>query len=360
MSISEARASSFSYLPPLREAYEQGKPILSVILDCYYRLDLVRQSIQSVLDQDYPNVELILVDNGAQQEVRQHLSDVHQSSKNTALIRFAENQFSWNDVEKAVAICWNAALIHAKGDFVSHLSYDDMLSPSYASRMVRLFVENPECITAAPMQYSINGAGEINTDPYLRDRNTRGRYTDGCSLAFDLIEGNPRKLLAHSGEIFVIKREALLRYDGYDRISDVSQVLKYAILGVSGFDAEATLYWRHHEWQLNRQAKRKGAIWYSSIEKAWADSDIVELWRQRFDADKVRALLDYKSRMLAAVPLTVVSENTRNMNAYGVIVALLNMARECPALLPRGIYAVVKELLSMMFGKTYRRLRPRA
>lgn len=359
MSIGEAQASSFSYLPPVREAYEQGKPILSVILDCYYRLDLVRQSIQSVLDQDYPNVELILVDNGAQQDVRQHLVSVHNSAKNTALIRFADNQFDWNDAERAVAICWNAGLIHARGDFVSHLSYDDMLSPSYASRMVRLFVENPECVTAAPMPYSINGAGEISTDLYLRGQNTRGRYTDGRSLAFDLIEGNPRKLMAAPGEIFVIRRELLLKHGGYDRLSDLSQVLKYAILGVSGFDAEAALYWRHHEGQLNRQAKKKGVIWYSSSAKAWADSGIVEIWRQRFDAGKVKALLAFKSRILAATPLAVVSENTRRRNAHGVIAALLNMARECPTLLPRGIYSVARELLSMMFGSTYRRLRSR-
>lgn len=360
MSISEARSASFQYLPPVGEAYEAGKPVLSVIVDCYYRLDLVRQSIQSVFDQDYPNVELVLVDNGAQPEVRQHLASVHASSKNTALIRFADNQFAWDDIERAVAICWNAALIHARGEFVCHLSYDDMLSPSYAACMVRLFVDNPECVTAAPMPYSINAAGEISSDRYMSDRNKRGRYTDGCSLAFDMIAGSPRKLLLAPGEIFVIRRESLLKLGGYDRINDLSQVLKYAILGVSGFDAGAALYWRHHEGQLNRLAKRKGAIWYASSEKAWADSGIVEIWRQRFDASKVKALLAFKKKALAATPLTVVGENVRQRNPGGVFAALWNMAKECPTLLPRGIYTAVRELLSMLFGRTYRRLKARA
>jgi len=359
MSISEAMSISFQYLPPVGEAYESDKPILSVIIDCYYKLDLVRQSIQSVLDQDYPNVELILVDNGAHLDVRQHLADIHANSKNTALIRFDDNQFAWDDVERAVAICWNSALIHAMGEFVCHLSYDDMLSPSYASRMVRLFMENPDCVTAAPMPYSINADGEISSDGYLIDRNRRGRYTDGCSLAFDMITGSPQKLLAAPGEIFVIKRDLLLKYGGYDRIIDLSQVLKYVILGVSGFDPEAALYWRHHEGQLNKQAKKKGAIWYSSSEKAWVDTGIVDLWRQRFDEVKVKALLKYKSRMLVAVPLRVLAENTRQGNAHGVIAALLNTAKECPTLLPRGIYVVARELLSMLFGSTYRWLRSR-
>lgn len=360
MSISEAKASEFSYLPPEREEYDQSKPILTVFIHCYYRLDLVRQSIQSVIDQDYPNVELILIDNGAKQDVQEHLLHIRKNAKNAALIRFAVNQFDWNDTEKAVAVCWNAALIHAKGDYVCHLSYDDMISPNYAARMVELFVENPMCVTAAPMPVSINEAGKISGDIYLRDRNLRGRYTDGCSLAFDMIEGSPRKLFAAPGEIFVTKRDVLLRHGGYDRINDFSQVLKYAILGVSGFDAEAALYWRHHEGQLNKQAKKKGVIWYSSSEKAWADSGIVEVWRQRFDAGKVKALLAFKRKMLAATPLTVIGENTRQGNVLGVIAALLNMVRECPALLPRAIYSVVRELLSMMFGRMIRRLRSRA
>ena len=359
MSISEARSTSYRYLQPICESYSEGSPILSVIIDCYYRLDLVRQSIQSVLNQDYPNVELILVDNGAQPDIRQHLARVHANSKNTVLIKFEENQFSWDDVEKPVAICWNAALIHAKGDFVCHLSYDDLLSNCYASRMVKLFVDNPACVTAAPLQYSINDEGHVNTDSSMRDRNRRDRYIDGLDLAIDLIKGHPKKLMGQSGEILVIRRKLLLQHGGFDRLIDLSQILKYAILGVSGFDKNAALYWRHHEWQLNRQAKRRGTIWYSSLEKAWSTSGIVEMWRQRFDEEKVNALLEFKKRTLDAAPLTVISENTRKKNLRGVIVALINMARECPSLLPRGLYSVFRELVSMTFGKIYHRLRSR-
>ena len=359
MSISEAKSASFYYLPPVIEAYEIDKPVLSVIIDCYYKLDLVRQAIQSVLDQDYPNVELILVDNGAQLDVQQHLAAIHANSKNTALIKFDVNQFAWNDTLASVAVCWNAALIHAKGDFVCHLGYDDMLSTSYAALMVRLFVDNPECVTAAPMPYLINAVGELRADQYLQDRNRRGRYTDGCSLAFDMIEGSPRKLLAAPGEIFVIRRDMLLKHGGFDRNIDFSQVLKYGVLGESGFDPEAVLYWRHHEGQLNKQAKKKGVIWYSICEKAWAESGVLDIWRQRFDVDKVNALLAFMKQVLAAAPLQVVGENVRQGNLGGVIAALWNMSKECPTLLPRGIYAVARELLSMLFGRTYRRLRGR-
>lgn len=357
MSISEATSSQFTYLSPNREAYEPGRPILTIILDCYYRLDLVKQSIQSVLDQDYPNVELLLIDNGAHPDVSEYLRHIHENADNTPLIRFSENQFDWDDTEKAIAICWNAALIHAKGDYVAHLAYDDMISANYATRMVGLFIGDGDCVTAAPMPVSIDETGRINGA--MGNGNTRGRYTDGIALAMEIIGGGPRTLFSAPGEIFAIKREILMRYGGYDRMFDLSQVLKFSILGSSGFDAEAALYWRHHQGQLNKQAKRKGVIWYASMEKAWLASGVVDLWKERFDAGAVKALLAYKEKQIAATPLNVVRENVRLKNLRGVTSALINMARECPALLGEGLYAAAREAVVIVFGKLSRALRHR-
>jgi glycosyltransferase involved in cell wall biosynthesis len=356
MSFFEAQSSSYKYSPATFEKYENDKPILSIILTCYYNLDYIRQTIKSVLDQNYKNIELILIDNGAHSDVRDFLIDFQSKTVNCVLISFEINQFEWNDVAKEVAVCWNAAVLHAIGDYISHLSYDDLISSDYAARMVRLFVENPDCVTAAPMPYLINSKGEVVNFSRFQNMNTRGRYTDGADIAFDFIEGSPRKLFASPGEIFVIRRELLLEYGGYDRLVDISQVLKFAILGVSGFDPDAALYWRHHDEQLNKLAKNKGVIFYSANLTAWINSDIEGLWLQRFDINKINLLRNFKKKMFAASPITVVSENTRQGNVRGVVVALLNIVLECPMLLPRGLYSVAKELLSMMFASTYRRI----
>ena len=357
MLFGEARASSYKYEPAIVEKYEHSKPILSIILSCYYRVDLIQQAVQSVLDQNYKNIELILVDNAAHSDVKKYLINFHKKSANVSLITFDVNQFEWNDVCKEVAVCWNVALLHCRGDYVCHLGYDDVISPSYASRMVCLFLENPDCVTAAPMPYSINSIGEIDSSSWMRDRNLRDRYKDGANIAFDLIEGNPRKLFAAPGEIFVIRRDVLLNYGGYDRIVDISQVLKYAILGVSGFDPEAALYWRHHDAQLNKQAKRRGVIFYSSSLKGWSDSGIVELWRARFGANKVPALLDYRKKSLQGGVLTVVRENVRQKNYVGTALSIGNVMIECPTLFPRVFFAIAREFYFISIEKAGRWVR---
>ena len=127
MSITELSKVKYKFLPSLRESYNDGI-IISIIIDCYFGLNYIKKSIESVHRQEYNNVELMLINNGADVEISKYLAYVHENSKNTALVIFKENQFSWEDRERTVAICWNAGLIHCKGEIVSHLSYDDMYS----------------------------------------------------------------------------------------------------------------------------------------------------------------------------------------------------------------------------------------
>jgi glycosyltransferase involved in cell wall biosynthesis len=350
VSIAEARESNFTYVPASTANYELGRPIFTVIIDCYYRLDLVRESVRSVLEQDYQNVELILVDNGAQPDVAEYVRQVHDTKPNVPLVTFAENQFSWDDIEKAVAVCWNAALLNARGDFVCHLAYDDKLSSNYVSRMVALFVENPACVTAAPLPVSIDDKGNPNEsfNRAMERGNTRGRYTDGRLLALDLIAGNPNRLFTASGEILAIRKDVLLEHDGFDRVSDLSQVLKYAVLGDSGFDPGAKLYWRHHSGQLNRVAKRRGTIWYASSAQAWRASGIIELWREIFNADEVRALEAFWDHRLRTAPVLVLRENIGRLDPLAVARSVRNILRECPGILPNAALGAASELLGLV------------
>jgi len=359
VSIAEARRARYTYEPATREAYDPGQPILTVILDAYYRLDLVEQSVQSVLDQEYPNVELILIDNAAQPEVARYLRDVHTTRPNVPLIRFAENQFSWDDIAMPVATCWNAALLHASGEYVAHLSYDDMLSPNYAALMVRLFVENPKCVTAAPLPASIAADGSRNGafNEAMVQSNRRGRFTPGIALAFDLIAGSPNRLFAAPGELLVIRRKELLEYGGFDRLCDLTQILKYAILGDSGFDPNARVYWRHHAEQVNKQAKDRGFVWYASGKDLWERSGVVELWRERFAPDVVAALTTFRDRSLDAAPIAVLRDDIRSGKLRTAAIAAANIVRECPHLAPRALRAAAAELVMLLPRGLYSAMR---
>ena len=136
--IEKALQVSHSYNAPIVEDYESSLPILSIHIDAFYNVEYTKQAVESVLNQTYSNVELILVDNGAHSDVK-YLDIIYKNERNVALICFSENQFSWDDTEKSCAVCYNVALRFAKGKYISHLAYDDMISQDYAEKIISLF-----------------------------------------------------------------------------------------------------------------------------------------------------------------------------------------------------------------------------
>ena len=73
MSIVEASKVKHSFFPSLRESYND-EIIISIIIDCYHGLNYIKESIGSVLRQEYNNVELMLIDNGADVEISKYLA----------------------------------------------------------------------------------------------------------------------------------------------------------------------------------------------------------------------------------------------------------------------------------------------
>ena len=357
MSFSESSKVEHQFYPSINEIYDDGM-IISVILDCFYHLEYVKQSIKSVIEQDYNNVELMLIDNGAFDDVSDYLKEIHAKNKNTSLVTYKENQFSWNDRDKAVGICWNAGLIHCKGEIVSHLAYDDMLSTNYASSMIKLFLDNPNCQTAAPLPISINKNGETNPVDYLPNNN-RPRYMSGKDLALDFIKGSPKNFFQAPGEIFVIRKKLLLEYGGFDRGIDLMQILKYTIHGETGFDKNSYVYWRHHENQVNRILTNSGYIWVSFMRKAMVESNIIEIWKENLGEVHARTLKKWFKQKNNRIPVQKLIERLLWKDISGYFAVLFNILKECPWLLPKAIFSSSKFIIvfsaKILFNKIVNR-----
>ena len=351
--IEESKKSEYSYLPPIQEKYAFDDLIISIIIDCYYGLDLVKQSVQSVLNQDYRNIELIIVDNGAKEDVSEYLYSIYKKNTNIGLIKFKENQFSWDDTERIAVICWNAALLNCKGDIVSHLSYDDMLSYDCCSRMAKLFTDNDNCVTAGPLPVSIDINGNINKEfsDRLKFDNRRPRYIDGKKLAIDYVTGNPKKYFSAPGGVLFVRKNIILKTGGFDRSSDITQIIKFSIYGDSGFDPEAKLYWRHHEGQLNKIAKKKGVVWCTELQSVVKNESIIEIWERLFAQDQVKLLRNFIKNSGRQDGSSVAVEALRNKEAIVFFKVIRSIANNCPYFLFYTLRLSLFEVVKMFYEK---------
>ena len=251
-------------------------PVFTAIVDTFYRPAMLKEAVDALRRQTHRDMEIILVDNAATPQTKDYLRAVTAEDSRVKLVRFEENQYSPEDPLKMLDTCLNAALKEATGDFVWYQSDDDYVSDDYAEKMVALFIENPDCVTAAGLPVAVD-AGGLRLDPQPRRSNYRPRFMPGRILAQEVLRGG-RTMFSAPGTIFTVRREALVKAGGYHRAIELSQLYGIVPFGVTGFDETAVLYWRRHEGQLNKQISARGWLATDETRNLLRDWKISERW----------------------------------------------------------------------------------
>jgi len=94
----------------------KSEPLVTVICVCYKHERFIKDAIQSVLDQSYRNIELIVVDDGSDDKSVEMIR-----SMNVRLIDLKSN--------RGYCRAFNEAWRQSKGDFIVDLAGDDELVP---------------------------------------------------------------------------------------------------------------------------------------------------------------------------------------------------------------------------------------
>jgi len=106
--------------------------LLTVLIPNYNYADYVADAIESIYQQDYPAIELIVVDDGSSDDsvavATKKLAETNNLQR-TKLVALENNR------GKLGAI--NAVLDELKGEYLITLDADDWLTPGYASRCIK-------------------------------------------------------------------------------------------------------------------------------------------------------------------------------------------------------------------------------
>lgn len=123
------------------------QPLVSVVISTYNRSDYVGDTVESVINQTYPNIDLIVVDDG--------------STDGTGEIirRFGDKvRYVWQEnAERASAR--NHGLRLAKGEFIAFLDSDDLWMPDKIEQAVKFLRANPRFGLVYTDYVQIDGEG---------------------------------------------------------------------------------------------------------------------------------------------------------------------------------------------------------
>ena len=144
------------------ERMHENALLVSVVIPCYNAERYLAETIESVLAQTYPAIEVIVVDDG--------------SSDNTIGVaqRYPVRLISQKN--RRVSAARNNGIRHSRGEYVLFLDHDDRLLPRAIEIGVKLLEQNPDCLMAVGEHRYIGSHGEPlgrsskctnGRDPYL-------------------------------------------------------------------------------------------------------------------------------------------------------------------------------------------------
>jgi glycosyltransferase involved in cell wall biosynthesis len=183
------------------------KPLVSVIIPTYNRGWIVKEAIDSVLEQDFDDYELIVVDDGSGDDTPAILSAY--GNKITVL----------RQSNKGVSAARNHGIEAASGQLIAFLDSDDLWLPRKLSAQIKFFKAHPEAVINQTQECWIRNGKRVN--PKKRHHKFSGMIFER-SLALCLVSPSAvmiKKSLFGTVGVFDEQLPACEDYDLWLRIS---------------------------------------------------------------------------------------------------------------------------------------------
>ena len=184
---------------PGSNGWDPAQPLVSVIIPTYNGAAFIKTALESVLDQTYPSVECIVVDDGS-------------SDETPAIVEsFGARVRSERQPNAGFARARNRGARLAQGNLLSFLDHDDCWKRTKVARQVQLLAERPEAAVIYTAVELIDDRGEHLATIPAPPRELAFRNT--------ILMEWPHLALEQGA---LIRREAFVELGGFDERLSVS------------------------------------------------------------------------------------------------------------------------------------------
>lgn len=129
---------------------EEKVPLISVITPSYNQGQFLEETILSVLNQDYPSIEYIIIDGGS-------------NDSSVDIIRKYEERLAYwvSEPDRGQSHALNKGISHATGDILFWLNADDLCLPDTFSTVAEAFSQQPLARIVIGQAYVIDHEGRL-------------------------------------------------------------------------------------------------------------------------------------------------------------------------------------------------------
>lgn len=194
----------------------QQQPLVTVIVASYNHAPYIEQCILSVVQQTYPNIELLVIDDGS-------------TDDSVVRIQRLQRQYGFDfrvQQNKGLTHTLNEAVARAQGSLIAPFGSDDIMVPERIAKQVAYMQDKPEVGICAGNIELIDSAGQLFPESRQR-RDTAFRRLDFDDVFMERKPYPPAPTL-------LFRKEALERVGGFDpqiRLEDLLIELKITHAG---------------------------------------------------------------------------------------------------------------------------------
>jgi len=172
-----------------------GRPLVSIVTPSFNQGRFIRETIESVLSQGYPNIEYLVMDGGS-------------TDSTVKILQEYGDRLSWvSEPDRGQADAINKGWRRARGAVLAYLNSDDTYLPDAVERAVACLEEHPEAAAVYGEGYHVEESGTI-LERYPTEPFSMARLEETC---------------------FICQPTAFLRREIVERVGYLDESLQYCM-----------------------------------------------------------------------------------------------------------------------------------
>lgn len=114
------------------------QPLVSIAIITYNQKEFLRECIESCLNQDYKNIEIVVADDCSTDGTQDMLRNYEQKYPDKFILHLS-------DTNRGITSNSNAAHYACSGEYIAWMGGDDLMLPTKISKQVAYMENNPDC-----------------------------------------------------------------------------------------------------------------------------------------------------------------------------------------------------------------------